>query len=321
MTLKVRQLGSGQYSDCFKVSDGMGRAVALKVSYYRDSTIRAVTSHVEHGDIAAANTVMDQDAVSVATSIAAVAMTMKQHNVTPHIVVVYGDADAPDVPARLAPLLNARLPSLTPRQYKYSHLCVMELCACTMKTFVASSALATDRVTRCLIFQVLYTLACLQRVLPGFRHNDLSANNVLVRRLPQPLTTTYVISGNKIARMHNMTVAVALADFDFTHVPHHSILANERILGKKYGIGQEANEGYDTHLFLASLKKAVGKGRLDKTRAFLECIKLGSTSRTHIRAAHLDPMRLMMHPYFDVLFSGADAGPAKVGETYIMPST
>ena len=99
-----------------------------------------------------------------------------------------------------------------------------------------------------------------------------------------------------------MPFAVALADFDFTHVPGHVVLANERILGKRYGIGQEPNEGYDTHLFLSTLKKAVHLAQhLPLTYAFLKSLKLEATCRPKHRAAQLDPLVVLRHPFFDTL--------------------
>jgi len=313
--LKLRQLGSGKYSDCFRVSDGHSR-LALKISYYRDSTIETVTSLAEHGDLYAAYVAKDQDAVSVSAAIADVASTMREHRVTPHIVEVYAEADAKDLPSRLAPLLRTRLPTLSARQAKFSHICLMELCACTLASFVTRSSWATDRVMRCLIFQVLYTLVCLQQVLPGFRHNDLSTTNVLIRRLPHPQSTRYTYEGTS-AVTADMPFAVALADFDFTHVPGHEVLANERILGKRYGIGQEPNEGYDTHVFLSTLKKAAAStSHLPHTNSFLKTLKFESTCRPKHRAAHLDPSMVLRHTYFDPLRGSG----ATVSAAYCLPT-
>ena len=300
--MEIRQLGSGTYSDCFKVKDGGGRALAVKLSYYRAA---------EHAG-------GNHDAVCVAAAIAQVARTMRDHRVSPHIVEVFTEADVRGLPLQLAPLLPARLAKLTPRQIAVSHVCLMELCSCTLTTFVARSALATDRVMRCLIFQVVYTLACLQKILPGFRHNDLSTNNVLIKKPPGPATTRYVVGGRTFCT-DNMPVAAVLTDFDFTHVPGHAVLSNERIVGERYGISNDANEGYDVHLFLKSLSKCLTRrSAAPLTRAFLAGLGLEAHSRPANRAPHLDPMRVLGNAYFEPLASSA--GSTAVTASFAMPS-
>ena len=315
--MEMRQLGSGTYSDCFKVKDGTGRALAAKLSYYRDSTMRAVAEHAGHGDTRAAQSARERDAVSVASGIARVAHTMREHRVSPHIVVVYTESDVSDLPPRLAPLLvPGRLGRLSARQTAVSHVCLMELCSCTLAAFVARSELATDRVMRCLIFQVLYTLACLQRLLPGFRHNDLSTNNVLLKKQDAPVTTKYVV-GARTFHTENMTVAVVLADFDFTHVPGHAVLSNERVTGGRYGITDDANEGYDVHFFLKTLGKGMAtRTSAPRTRAFLASVGLEGKSRPANKAPHLDPARVLHNAYFEPLLHSPNAAATA---TFFMP--
>ena len=314
--MEIRQLGSGSYSDCFKVKDGRGRALALKLSFYRESTMRAVAEHAGMGDMRAASSAKDHDAVSVAAAIAQVARAMRDHRVSPHVVEVFMESDVLGLPNRLAPLLPSRLAKLSARQLAVSHVCLMELCSCTLTAFVARAAFATDRVMRCLIFQVVYTLACLQKILPGFRHNDLSTNNVLIKKPKAPTSTRYLVGGRTFCT-ENMPVAAVLTDFDFTHVPGHAVLSNERITGERYGISDDANEGYDVHLFLKSLSKCLARRSVAPlTRAFLTTLGLEAHSRPSSRAAHLDPVRLLNNAYFDPLASC----PASVGATYAMPS-
>ena len=193
MPMKVRQLGSGKYSDCFKVS-GADCAVCLKVSYYRESTMRAFARHAGHGDLRAAHAAIELDAVAVATAMAEVGRTLRGHRVTPHLVDVFREADVRNLPRRLRPLLARRLPTLTDMQLARSHVCIMELCSCTLTSLVARAPQElSDRVMRGLIFQVVYTLACLQAALPGFRHNDLTTNNVLVKCTPRHAGARYTL--------------------------------------------------------------------------------------------------------------------------------
>lgn len=298
----VRTLGSGKYSDAFKVWGGSGGCVvALKISYFSDSTIRSFAAHAQHGDRAGAHAARDKDAVSVSMAMATIARQLRLHAVSPHIVRVYCEADVRNLAERFKPLLRDRLARLTSHQVRYSHASLMELYTCNLTHFLARYS-PTDAVLRALLFQVVYTLACLQALFPGFRHNDLSSNNILIKQAtPRCLQYTF---GGATFYTHVSWVA-ALADFDFVHVPGHAVLSNERILSGKYGIAATPNDSYDTHLLFKSVQRCLRKAasRADNTLAFLRTLKLDETKdrldklsqATH---PHLAPARLLHHAYF-----------------------
>jgi hypothetical protein len=157
-------------------------------------------------------------------------------------------------------------------------------------------------VLKTLIFQVVYTLACLQKLFPGFRHNDLSSNNVLVKPAP-PECTRYAF-----ADMHPVYTSTpflaALADFDFTHVPNHDVLSNERVLSGKYKIQAHPNNSYDTHLFLNSIYKCLKRRRKSQalcpqTWRFMAGLHLGKyAERLDVHIPHLVPRCVLSHQYF-----------------------
>lgn len=297
----IRELGKGKYSDCFKVRDESGHAVAVKLSYYQEATIRAVNRHALLGDRTAACVAKDKDAISVAMAMSEVAHQMKLHRVSPHFVRVYCEADARNMPLRLRPFLAGRLPTLTPNQIKYAHVCCMELYSCTLTSLITKYAI-TDEVLKPALFQVVYTLACLQSVFPGFRHNDLSSNNVLIKRT-RPLRVRYNING--CAFEFTCALAAALADFDFTHVPGHAVLSNERVLSGKYHVSSEPNDSYDVHLLLQSVLKLLCKTkRCLETQHFITGLDLGSHDRPRSLRSHIVPHRLLAHPYFAALRAG-----------------
>ena len=306
----IRELGRGKYSDCFKAFDAT-RAVALKLSYYRESTIRAYARHSKHGDMGAARHAKELDAISVSMAMAEVAKQMRRHRVSPHIVTVYCEADVPYLPLRLRALLAHRLPHLTPHQIKYSHVCVMELFSCNLTRF-AKTTHATDAALRGMLFQVVYTLACLQKLFPGFRHNDLSTNNVLVRRCPcTPVRYAY---GTARFVVH-LGFTAALADFDFTHVSGHDVLSNERVLSGKYRIHADHNPCYDTHLLLKTLEPLLGP-RAPETTAFIQGLKLDAHERLTGSRPNLVPEDLLRHAFFAPLRCEASAGDVE----YAMPT-
>lgn len=291
----ITELGRGRYSDCFTVTSSAGQAVAMKLSYYQEATIRAFTKLATMGDRDAAHDAKDQDAISVSMAMAEVAKNMRAYGVSPHFVRVYREADIRDLPRRLRPLLGDRLARLTPRQIKYSHVCLMELYACNLTGFLTGPK-ANDVRARALLFQVLFTLACLHIVFPGFRHNDLSTNNVLVKRARHRCVkytyrnTTYFVRCPYVA---------ALADFDFTHVPGHAVLSNERVLGGKYGITGDPNPSYDTHLLLkTTLKCLQRRNACPETLAFLRGLRLEAQERLDAHVPHLHPATLLHSPYF-----------------------
>lgn len=57
-----------------------------------------------------------------------------------------------------------------------------------------------DEAWRQALFQTLYTLLCLQQAFPGFRHNDLKGDNVLVTKPPRAVAT-YAVDARKSAEV------------------------------------------------------------------------------------------------------------------------
>lgn len=293
--MNIVELGRGRYSDCFKVADAQGHAVALKLSYYQEATIRAFTKHTQHGNRGAAHEAKDQDAISVSMAMAEVAKLMHAHQVSPHFVKVYCEADIRCLPLRLKPLLLERLTRITPRQIKYSHVCLMELFTCDLTSFIRRYS-PTDATIQALLFHVLYTVACLQLVFPGFRHNDLSTNNVLVK--PAKYRCVQYTVGDTTFTVCSPYMA-ALADFDFTHVTGHDVLTNERVLSGKYGITDGANDAYDVHLLLKTLRRSLRRhGLCPATVDFINKLRLDGTDRVGRVLPHLTPLRLLYNDYF-----------------------
>ena len=62
-------VGSGRYSDVFKVSNGH-QCVIMKLSYYRDNTLRDFVSRLKKGDSGGARTVKNRDSIMVSSAFA-----------------------------------------------------------------------------------------------------------------------------------------------------------------------------------------------------------------------------------------------------------
>ena len=94
-----------------------------------------------------------------------------------------------------------------------------------------------DNLIRSFIYQVLFALYKIRKVFPGFRHNDLHLDNILVRAgTPTP-------------------VAV-INDFGFSTLgDSKNPLVNSGNFAKNWGIGDDTGPEYDVHLFLNEMRK------------------------------------------------------------------
>jgi serine/threonine protein kinase len=298
--VSVRHLGSGKYGDVFCVKDHTC-AAAMKVSYYRDSTLRQVAACVYRGDLQGALRAKKEDAISVSSKFARFT-TRLLHSVSPHFVYVYADFDCDGLAERLRNFLVTRLAELTPAQRRHTNVCFMERFDTSLTQYLVSCPVLADAVLRSLVFQVLYTLQCLHRLLPGFRHNDLSTNNVLARHVSNGVTAAYSV-GPRQYRVYRVPVLIAITDYDFVHVPNHPSLSNERILSGKYShMDPSSNPSYDAHLFLSSVARCLRR-RTDTTAfesffKFVTPLLVPGTDRLTSFQARCTPSALLQDPYF-----------------------
>jgi hypothetical protein len=296
-------IGAGRYSDVFKVSDGR-RSVIMKLSYYRDNTLCDFVSKLKKGDAEGARKIKNKDSIMVSSAFSHVTNALVEKKASPHFVFVYCSSDCRNVATRLSHVIPSRLKSSTKVQLKYNNVCFMEQFTSDMTQWIrGTSRTVKDTSLRNALFAVIYTLAVLQKAYPGFRHNDLSTNNVLVKKLRKPMKTGYTFGGYSYY-ISSMPVLVALSDYDFTHVPGHSSLANERIISGKYRVTETPNKTYDTHFFLKSVLKSlkVTTRRVPQTMEFLKSLPLQSEDRLDTQEIPgLEPDVLLRHPYFESL--------------------
>ena len=287
----------------FKVSDGR-HSVIMKLSYYRDNTLNDFVNKLKQGDKEGARRIKNKDSIMVSSAFGDATNTLVAKNATPHFVYVYCSADCRHMVDKFRDLLRDRVKSSTPTQLKYNNVSFMEQFSADMTRWLrGKSKTVTDETVRKAVFGVLYTLAVLQKAFPGFRHNDLSTNNVLVKRLRTPMNAGYAFDGQTYY-LDKMPVLVAVSDYDFTHVPDHPTLSNERIIGGKYRVTETPNKTYDTHFFLKSVSKsfANAKARLPGLDAFLSNLPFHKEDRLDkTEVPGMDPATLLRHPYFDAL--------------------
>ena len=301
----IEKLGAGKYSDVFKVKRGT-RSVVLKLAYYRDDTVKRFDDLMHKGDVRAARRAKRQDAIAVAAAFAKLSAKLIASKVSPHFVVVYCDADCKSFSNLLESLIPERLAALTATQRKYNNVCLMETMHADMTKYLTKGRYS-EHTLRGVLFQVVYTLAALQRLLPGFRHNDLSTNNVLVKKLHGPVTMAYTLGGARYV-VPGMRILAALSDYDFTHVPRIPGLMNERVMNGRYAVDARPNASYDTHFFLKSVVKCLAHRRgFPEARAFLDRLALRAEDRQNEEIPALAPALLLRDPYFQALLSSAPA--------------
>lgn len=298
-TAHLQHVGSGKYSDVFKVrTTRASPPVMMKLSYYRDDTVCKVIERVEKGDVRGAMRFKRRDAIQVGAAFSRFAAGLLG-GVSPHFVVVFCNRDCPGFARKLQPLLTGRYHDLSPHQRRFNNVCFMEAFHTNLTKWLVT-ATYDEAVLRGIVFQVLYTLAAVQKRLPGFRHNDLSTNNVLVKRLRAPPLLAYVAGGGKTWYVR-VPVLVALSDYDFTNVPGHPTLTNERVYSGKYRVDGRRNDSYDAHFFLKSVLKCILRRTADfpDTMAFLHRLKLKQEDRQNAAfMARLVPSTLLADAYF-----------------------
>lgn len=314
-TVGISHVGSGKYSDVFKLQPPRRRAVVMKVSYYGSDTLCDIVKKVKAGDVEGAARAKKRDSIQVGAEFARLTRGLID-SVSPHFVFVYCEMDCKQLAGRLAPLLKQRLGALTPLQQRYNSVCFMEVFHNNLTKFLTRSRV-DEATLRGLIFQVLYTLAALQKKLPGFRHNDLSTNNVLIKRLRRRPLLVYLYGGST---WHVWSAVLpAISDYDFVHVPGHASLTNERVATNKYGVDGNPNDSYDSHFFLKSVLKCIHRRRekFPATMAFLARLKMMEEDRQNaVNIPRLRPARLLQDAYFQPLAARPRGAPEDLQASY-----
>jgi len=111
-----------------------------------------------------------------------------------------------------------------------------------------------------IFFQLISTLAVIQSKFPSFRHNDLKANNVLVRKIVKIRNNdyySYKVVGNYY-KIPNIGYQIGIWDFDFACIP--GIVDNKKVMisnkwSRGINIGPTQNRYYDIHYFFNTLIK------------------------------------------------------------------
>lgn len=107
-----------------------------------------------------------------------------------------------------------------------------------------------------IFFQIISTLAVIQSKFPGFRHNDLKANNILVHKVTKRKTLFMYTVNKKKYLIPSIGYQIKLWDFDFACIP--GIVENAKVYADwtdRINVKPVQNRYYDMHYFFNTLIK------------------------------------------------------------------
>lgn len=143
---------------------------------------------------------------------------------------------------------------------------------------------------RVIFFQILSVLAVIQTKYPGFRHNDLKANNILIQKINNTDKNNiykYNINNNEYY-VPNIGLRIKLWDFDFACIPGE--IDNSKVIADwtdRINVKPEEHPYYDVHYFFNTLtsKNFIPdiKSIPDEVKKFInrvipKCVKNGANS-------------------------------------------
>ncbi len=111
---------------------------------------------------------------------------------------------------------------------------------------------------RVILFQILSALSVIQTKYPGFRHNDLKANNILLQNIASRNKNNkfkYKIN-DRTYIIPNIGMQIKIWDFDFACIA--DIVENKKVNAdwtNKININSNRNRYYDIHYFLNTLSR------------------------------------------------------------------
>jgi len=101
-----------------------------------------------------------------------------------------------------------------------------------------------------LLFQIIHTLAVIQKEFPGFRHNNLTIENILIYNKKDKETFVYEY-GNKKWKLLDIDFEIKIGNFEKSILPKYYGILNQRDTDVPYI--DELNDYFDIHTFLNSL--------------------------------------------------------------------
>ena len=122
-----------------------------------------------------------------------------------------------------------------------------------------------------LLFQLIHTLAVIQKEHPGFRHNNLTIDNILIYIKKEEFSENHYEFGTDHWIIPNIGFDIKIFNFEKSTIPNYYEI-NQRDTDVPYI--NEANDYFDFHTFINSLLEGTSKMSLKKnTNCNLETTK------------------------------------------------
>lgn len=339
----IHKIGSGTYNDVFKVSvtldDDNTEDIVMRLSYYDSHVLNGILKSLD-GLITKENrriTLSDKalkhashlnrvDPVKIKNNYSLVCRSLIQHNICPHYVFIFHYADFRNFSSMVRHLLPEK--RLMHPQQEFTNISFHELFTSNLHHCIVHGLIDDRFQIKQIIFQVLFSLFTLQHYLPGFRHNDLSTSNILVKLHDKKHSNARYKVGTSSFLLKNSKVFAAIWDFDLAHAPGRCVrldnfsektngeglnLRNYIILQDKFknykkdasvqNINDRYNPSFDTYFFLSSFKKSChGDDRFKEALEFIASVVPFTESEWPTYIDHnvekLHPTALMNHSYF-----------------------
>jgi hypothetical protein len=162
---------------------------------------------------------------------------------------------------------------------------------------------------RGIFFQILSVLSIIQTKYPGFRHNDMKANNILIHNIDTDINKKYLYKINgQTYIIPNIGFQIKLWDFDFACIPN--IVNNSKVDAEwtnKINIKPEQNRYYDIHYFFSTLTK----------KGFFPEILTGTFIPNKVKAF----IKRIIPPKYESGEFISDRGRLLVNDEYLIPDT
>ncbi|WIA15719.1 hypothetical protein OEZ85_002339 [Tetradesmus obliquus] len=214
-----RLIGAGSYNDLFAVK-ALGSDMVLRLSYYSSYTLGRVQAlirqHMPYKQlICKAQRITSQDPVAVKNNYSRFCNLLIEQQVCPHYVYMFAFKDVKCFAASVKDQVKPER-ARNNLAFRYNNVSFHEKYHTSLRLRLRQ---LTDLQQRVALFQVLFGLAMLQHYLPGFRHNDLSLDNVLIYTYtPVPSACThYKLPNGTEFWLPCVGVHTAVADFDLAH--------------------------------------------------------------------------------------------------------
>jgi len=167
-----------------------------------------------------------------------------------------------------------------------------------------------------LFFQLISTLAVIQSMYPGFKHNNLNARQILVTRIDKSRESYKYWVVGKMFETPNIGYQIKLWNYSFSSIK--GVVDNKKLFSSNWtrslNLSSTQNRYYDIHMFFNTLRIFVPKLNTDSTipqevRDFIQSIvplKYQKGSDIHERGRILTNVEyttpekiLMTNPYFE----------------------